>query len=623
MVRSLRKLTLQILLILLLVSVGASVRAKEPLDQFSVTYPNSIVALGEKPDFATLAWGNPWDMSDSLDIRQLDSPWGVYPNHFDPYEPCAEGHWCGKVRNDVSNPDVFLLHPGYNGAMHVGRIGHVSPVDAGYYTQLTFRMYIDQVPADDPGLELLWTDGTVADIGGDPVRFGESHFFKTYPGWHVYTIDLSVYENGTPDYTRGEMPWAGEITGLRLDPGLSSMNNRIVKIDWVRLTPPEKHRVGWEIEGNCEIDIELKNTDLRSEGKLKIYQGNNMPVDIFSSQVYHDILISFPPGKWYLSLGCEDQVSLAGPWHVDPLPIFNFTRPSPRYGEDYAVSELRNAWDMSQSTDIYEYSGLTQPDFSNGVMSTSTLDSVPDNTTPCWENPYINFLDDNYWDPPFTTDPGIDTSKYRYFSFRMLVEGTPDVSYGWISRVIWSDLLFDSCGTSNDIPLHSGWNEVVIDLWRSDVLDDCDPCQSSWQASAYRRQLRFDPLEVPVPTTFHLDYIKLTALESKPSGDVFEVRYELMGETDPGLTFYYGPEPNSVNGRHLALEYTSEASNPSNDYSHHVFLPLLMRKYQNWGGQAYLWDLSSVEPGTYYLSVDVDDGYSVTTWYSEAPMIVE
>lgn len=106
----------------------------------TVISPSGPVAFGESPEYATLVWNDPWDMSQPLDVQQLDSPRCVWPNHFDNYTPCPSGLWCGRVRSDVSNPDLFLLHPGYRGALHVGRrTGHMRPINADYYTQLTFR----------------------------------------------------------------------------------------------------------------------------------------------------------------------------------------------------------------------------------------------------------------------------------------------------------------------------------------------------------------------------------------------------------------------------------------------------------------------------------------------------
>src|SRR3989304_1915091 len=128
----------------------------QPLS-ITITNPISDVTFDETSEYATLDWNDPWDMSQALDVRQLDSAKGVYPNHFQDYTPCAAGLWCGQVRSDVGNPDLFLLHPGYASALHVGRDGNLHPIDANTYKQLTFRMYLDSVPSGSVGFQVLWT----------------------------------------------------------------------------------------------------------------------------------------------------------------------------------------------------------------------------------------------------------------------------------------------------------------------------------------------------------------------------------------------------------------------------------------------------------------------------------
>jgi len=616
------------LLTLLVSFLAAASTMAQALDgQFVLTSPTGTIVRGAAPDYATLAWNDPWDMLGDLDVRQLDSPWGVYPNHFEPYVPCDTGHWCGKVRSDVRNPDLFLLHPGYQESLHVGRVGHVNPIDADYYTQLTFRMFIDQVSPDDPGFEVIWTNGTVADIGAEPSRYGESHLFKTYEGWHVYTVNLGIYQedDGMPTYTRGRLPWSGQLTGLRLDPGLNSMNNRIVKLDWVRLTPPETYAVSWDTDQSCSLDVIVEEDVDGWANELLIYEGGQLPIGIQSTDSFYQIPASLPPGEWYMTLECNAQTAVVGPLVIEPTPTLEFLRPSFLSGKDFATTELGRSWDMGGPDSIYSYHGISSPQFSNGTLTATTLDLHSDNSTPQWEDPYVNFLDDNYWDSPFTTDSGIDTTQYRYLSFRMRVDGVPDVSYGWMSRIVWSDFLFSNCGTSNDIPLHGGWNEVTVDLWRTDILDEYDSCQSSWRAGSMRQQLRFDPLEIPVPTTFHVDYVRLTAPDEAQSGQVFDVKYALADGEDTSLTFYYDTDRDPANGRFLAVEYVSPPVEPSNQpYS--VFVPLVANNYyhqMNVSGQSFGWDLANVHPGVYYLSADLDDGYHTTTWYSETPVIVE
>jgi hypothetical protein len=582
----------------------------------TIVNPSGPVAFGETPEYATLVWNDPWDMSDSLDVRQLDSPRCVWPNHFNDYSPCQDGFWCGQVRSDVNNPDLFLLHPGYSGAMHVGRTGQLRPINADYYTQLTFRMYIDSVDPDDPGLQVYWTNGTVADIGADLSRYGGSHLYKTYPGWHIYTIDLSQ----ETDPLNGNLPWSGQLTGLRLDPGLINMNNRIVRLDWVRLTPQQAHRIEWTTDQDGSVEIRFQSGSVDDD--LLVYSGGQYPLSIPASQGYYDVPASLPPGDWYIQLRVNGQTSqAAGPWQIQQTPTLRFIKPSYTSGEDFAQAMLNDPWDMNNPEDVYSYGNTTAPAFSGGILSSTSIDTNPLNTcSGYWENPYLNLLDDNYWDPPFTTDPAVDTTRYRYLTFRLKLDGTPDVSYGWTARVVWSDFSFENCGVTNDIPLHAGWNEVSLDLWDSGILDDEDPCQSPWQASPERRQVRLDPLEVPEATDFYVDSIMLTANDIASQGSVFGIQYELNKSENVTITFYYDTDRNPDNGRTLAEEYV--LANPTPPAGpHFVYLPIVLNQYMS-GVEVFQWDLTNVPIGTYYISADVNDGYNTTTWYSETPVII-
>jgi hypothetical protein len=616
-----------------------------------ITNAATIRAItGEGDDYATLVWGDPWDMSEPLDVRQLDSPRCVYPNHFDPYTPCPDGIWCGKVRSDVSNPDFFLLHPGYEGTLPVGRIGQLRPIDANHYTQLTFRMYIDAVDPNDPGWQVIWTDGTAASIGV-PEHFGESHLFRTYPGWNIYTIDLSLYKTGTPSYAKGKLPWSGKLTGLRLDPGLRNMNNRIVMLDWVRLTPPQTLPIEWVTNKTGNITIGLRTSDSQAEDVLRLYQisgDNTAPLLIPASQGQYNIPVSLPPGDWYVTLAVDDVKSApAGPRRIKAAPIIRILAPSRTSGQDYATTELKDPWDMNNPEDIYSWGNITPPVFSNGIMSARSIDTNPLNTcSGYWEDPYINLLDDNYWDSPYTTDPPVDTSKYRYFSFRLKVDATPDVSYGGIARVIWSDFLFTNCGATNDIPLHEGWNEVTVDLWAQDILDDKDLCQSPWRASPQRRQVRLDPFEYPEETSFQMDWIKLTALDE--ANNFFYIRWEVIDlDSSDAITLQisYGtqscdamgalsddkimpiatimvlPDGQTIYPFRPSQTITNLPSNSS--YTNTVYIPLIMKDYTPCEKNCSRWDTSGVPEGTYYIYIDADDGHNKTRWCSESPVVIK
>jgi len=592
-----------------------------PTLSVSITDPTGPVAFGEMPEYATLVWNDPWDMSQALDVRQIDSPQCNQLNHFNPYTPCSEGIWCGQVRAGSTDPYLYLLHPGFRDSLHVGRDGNLRPINAAYYTQLTFRMYLSSVDPNDPGFMVYWTNGTDQDIGTNPSRYGSSHFYKTYAGWNIYTIDLSQ-ETAPPD---GALPWTGQLTGLRLDPGMVNMGGKVVMLDWVRLSPRQTRQVRWSTSGTGSIKIKLQSAASTDELRMyRIVSTWTEPVSIPATQGFYDVPASLPPGDWYVQLELNGQNSApAGPWQIQAAPTLRFTKPSYTSGEDYATVNLGRAWDMNVPGEVYSYYNTTAPTFSDGILTSTSLDTNPVNTcSGYWEDPYIFMLDDNYWDPPYTTSPPIDTAKYRYLTFRVKLDGTPDLGYGWGARVGWADFLSQNCGITNDLPLLAGWNEYSIDLWAGNIVEPDEPnCRSPWRASSQRRQLRFDPTESPVAITWHLDYIRLTANDTAQRNSTFQIKYLLNKTAGVSVTFYYDTDTNPANGRTLANQMVSSSSGP-----YKVYLPFIVNSSQSQNNPAervFNWNLAGVPPGTYYISADVNDGYQTTTWYSETPMIVK
>ena len=61
-----------------------------------------------------------------------------------------------------------------------------------------------------------------------------------------------------------------------------------------------------------------------------------------------------------------------------------------------------------------------------------------------------------------------------------------------------------------------------------------------------------------------------------------------------------------------------------------IYLPLVTNKTYDLSselgvltGDTYNWDTGGVNPGVYYISIDVSDGFNTTTWYSDIPIYVQ
>jgi len=54
-----------------------------------------------------------------------------------------------------------------------------------------------------------------------------------------------------------------------------------------------------------------------------------------------------------------------------------------------------------------------------------------------------------------------------------------------------------------------------------------------------------------------------------------------------------------------------------------VYLPLAFKNYgASTSDYGYSWDTSVVSAGTYYLWVEITDGYNTTRWVSESPVVI-
>ena len=140
----------------------------------------------------------------------------------------------------------------------------------------------------------------------------------------------------------------------------------------------------------------------------------------------------------------------------------------------------------------------------------------------------------------------------------------------------------------------------------------------------YPTGIRFDPNEMPIPMTFHIDYFKLTGDNIITSGDTFEIRYEVTNQPNTSIAFYYDTDKNSANGRSQIESFTQKGP-------YFVYLPSLFTSsisttaeeipIQSSAGT--LWNTTGVPAGSYYIAAEVSNGVSTTTWYSELPVIIE
>lgn len=364
---------------------------------------------------------------------------------------------------------------------------------------------------------------------------------STTAGWKTYVVDLS-----------GNSNWSGKnISYIRLSP-VHDLASVTWQLDWVTLGPP----------GSTPGDTNVAE--------------------------------SFSPG--FLT--------------VNNAPYIAITQPSMSTGDDYATATLGNPWDMTDVTDILSpwASIQTLVDIDSYNFNDSMLNAVTKGTKMFTTPQGFPASDSQVWlntgvveDKSNTT---IDTTKYKYFTWRYYQEGKQDTNYGWVTRLIWwNEDAGKDCSVTKDIVIEEGWHTYKLDLTQA-RLEPVQPgvveCSRGWVAGPVK-YFRFDPNEVAnadstLKSNFHLDYVKITAPDAAYGS--FAITWNAAGGITPTVDLYYDTDTNPNNGKTAITTGVSAAAG------------------------SYTWNTASVPQGTYYVYAEIKDAYNTTARYSESPLVV-
>jgi hypothetical protein len=589
--------------------------------------------LPEIDEFATTVLRDPWDMNELNDLAFFRM--GLNNATF------MNGIFSGQMQAGDGSVAIRLLIAGApnHGAMRIGRIGYNYPIDANHYRYLTFRMYSGNSVASSGFVQWFYDD---TQTGG-----GRSQFFSVPANsWTTYVIDL---QNAVPAGS-----WAGIVRELFIHPmGGAGVQGAYVALDWARLTAADP---------NTARPFTIRWTGDESGGAVALYASPNGKV-----LDADDILIAsglsanggsytfqtgvLPAGTYYIAAKNNTEIAWsAGSLVINAPPKIMLTKPSMTSGQDYAATELGGSWDMNSVTDInynlqpWELASkcVDQESFSNGIYSARVLANCPPGSYNSDSTLYIGRLNRGH---PGIPDPTIDTTKYRYLSYRFYHSGEQNIGEGWISRFGWWQV--DGYYTtvtqppimSRDIMISEGWNTYNIDLWASDVVDEAYPAGTpNWQQSQPNR-MRFDPDELAAslaPAIIQLDYIRLTAMDTVQQGVPFPIQYAVTGTFPMTLSFYYTTNPANTGTLigttvKTSANLSSSDAGTSNQVAHtspltltyQVYMPSVMRNSLTCGGSCFAWNTTNVAQGAYYICIKAQDAYNSTYQCSEAPMVVQ
>lgn len=608
--------------ILAFVIIPGSIARTAP-EAVNFTNPGSSdVLLAEMDEFATDVLFDPWDMSQPTDLTYYRGESQLTNTTF------ANGIYSAQMTSGNGGERITLLDVGAtnNAALRTGKMGYNFPINTNTYRYLTLRLYKGHAGASS-GLILWYEDDSFA-----TAKTGISNGYGVPggTGWHTIVVDLE-----TIGIQSGGKNWSGTVRGLIIKPyaGPGSAGST-VKLDWARLTKedPRSERpftIQWT-GGSGTFDL-YASPDNKSLGPNDYLIAADVSASDGSYTFQTGVL---PAGKYYIGADEGSSVSWSsGAMVVNAKPIVEITKPSRTSGEEYGRDINNNAWDMSNTTDVnhalkpWETTCLSGQQFASGIFSANLVANCPSTHV----DPIVYF---GHMDPfQNVQDPLVDTSKFRYFSYRFFHSGEQNVTEGWVSRFGWwqtnneDNVTTQEVVLSRDIIIHEGWNEYNIDLWAPDIVDEAHPVQRAWSSSAPNR-LRFDPTELNsnlLPASIQLDWFKLTAMDEVVAGAPFNIEFD-PSESSASFTFYYDTDTNPNNGRTLI----GSSPRPVNGLealasgSFTIFLPALSNNYSPCTTAfCYGWQTSGVSAGQYFVCIEADDGTNTSYRCSESPVVVQ
>jgi hypothetical protein len=530
------------------------------------------------PDYATDVLGDPWDFCNDEDVAPDPLELVGWQNFTinAPGTPCQAGGTTVRINGGIDT-QMSLLFRGRYGFNNPGRNGRRFPIDPNKYQKFAYRMTAG-VGGDAPRISWFlfpWEDPSLP-FGdqGDGVRFGDT----TIAGPAIYTADLTANLAGGRTWTSN-----GVVRGLRISPTTGLVGHDIF-FDWVRLTAPDNapdaamQTISWT-GGSGTATVQVIDSNGTALTAATGVSANSLSWN-------YGVL---PPGSYTVRV-TRGGVSGQRAFTINAPPVINLTEPNETGGADWASTVLGNGWDMSSASDV-QITGLENytpvpPNFDNGILTaTSTTNDSQ-----------ITLLNSNNNATP------IDSTRYRYLTFSMLIDDINGAKEWNVARLFWSSAQFlngFTSTTSKDIAIWPGWHSYTIDLGSLTTGPDKGLESSSaaqvWTAAAMRN-FRLDPSE-EIGRTFHFDYVKLAAM-AETSGGGFTLRWNATGSSSASVALYYDNDQNPGNGK---TQITGGV--PA-------------------GTGQYFWNTAGVPPGEYWIYAESNDGIQTYGRYSTGQLRV-
>ncbi len=544
---------------------------------------SGIAAIAAQPsddDFFTQQLGQPANMSNTDDVdfwftEVLGGLSNVTVNN--------NGNGLLEATANNNDPRVWVRVPTPAGAVPAPYEGSFKPIDAGQYHYLSMRINVNA----NTFMQATWQQASGS-------TFGQSPFTSLAAGWNIVTVDLNASGNG-----KNGAAWSGQIEGFYIDPANVAGP---FKIDFIRLSKnPAAIPITWDGNGlNGSVSILV---GAASDGS----DAATLATGVSASGGSYSWNTSLPGGTYHVFVR-QSGVNVGGSPLTLPVaatPQLNITAPSYISGPDYATTVAGNAWDMSDSADLRGVN-LINGSFSNGIYSAA--------------NPAGN------GDPQviLNVPTAINSSKFRYATYRMQIDTMPSPFNAPVARYIWWAGRPEDASTTQDIVVYKDYRTVSYDLTKIPLDPEAKGNAASNQpwTSANPTVYRFDPHEYTDSHTFRLDYMMLTGNDQ--ANQSFDIRFEASASdgATPNLQFFYDSDRSGFNGTAITCGGIAAAVAPAADHS--VFLPLITRMVPpppiTPAGATCRWNTAGVPNGTYYVYGVAANGPSSYPVYSQTPV---
>lgn len=532
-----------------------------PEATITMTSPNNLTVF-ESDDYATQQLGDPWDMNNLDDIDYLYR-FGV-PN-------VGNGVWSATTQ--AGDAHFMLQYQGfdivYNGVGE--KSGANYPIDTNRYTRLHVRMYSDR----QTGTRVFWFRKN------ERTPAGASDIFTLYPGWNIYSFDLTVpYGNETNNWRQ-----LGSVAGLRFDAPWGASNSN-VQVDWARLTPNNGNLIEakWSYSGgNDQASIYLSTSPTPGQADELL-----LGTTAASNGSFRWLTTGIAPGTYYIHAklgGPGPTTTSSGPLIIAPAPLARLDAPSPVSGEDFAYARFGYGWDGGNPGQFQRLENVTPPSYNGEYMQSSATNNDP--------NVYWLFND---------AAREIDTSRYRYMSIRAYYQapaGNPTAPFNAGPRVTWArSTPMEWQQTRHMAIQYYRWVPMTFDL----ATVPLEPGASSYGWSGTQRSFRFDvheedggsPGNWSLPQYFRISQAHLTGNPIANNGTL--IRWTpLQGSGVVDLFF---------DGNNSGFDGSQIATN----------VPL--------GNGSYSWNTSTLPNGTYWVYIVARNGPASTRFYSLVPLVV-